>query len=172
MKWMTVLDKRTRVGNPIEGRLYRYLPFAAEFRDGVVRKKPISPSAVPRFNFRFEFVFLHCFSNRAASDHPELNHFPPERPTEAKTPDLSPEVYPRPGAHAPHARGGSWQDVPNMRRLLCETGIFRPAAIAAIRQFAEIVRKELGKAIFDVQLRRHSGPAAFSTNASRCRGSS
>jgi phage-related protein len=29
--------------------------------------------------------------------------------------------------------------------------IFHPAAIAAIRQFPEIVRKELGKAIFHVQ---------------------
>lgn len=30
--------------------------------------------------------------------------------------------------------------------------IFHPAAIAAIRQFPEEVRKELGKAIFDLQL--------------------
>jgi hypothetical protein len=32
-----------------------------------------------------------------------------------------------------------------------KSAIFHPAAIAAIRQFPEIVRKELGKAIFDVQ---------------------
>src|SRR6266404_3571676 len=67
MKLMTVLDKRALIGSPIEGRFYRYLSFGGEFLLGAVRKKHISPSAVPRFNLRFEFVFLHCqFSNRAA----------------------------------------------------------------------------------------------------------
>ncbi len=61
MKWMTVLDKRALIWNTIESRLYRYLPLGGEFLDGIVRKKHISPSAVPRFNFRFEFVFLHSF---------------------------------------------------------------------------------------------------------------
>jgi phage-related protein len=38
-----------------------------------------------------------------------------------------------------------------VRHLICEPAIFHPAAITAIRQFPEIVRKELGKAIFDLQ---------------------
>jgi len=68
VKWITVFDKRAPMRNAIESRLYRHLPFGSEFLLGIVRKKHISSSAVPRFNFPFGFVFfLSWSSNNAAT---------------------------------------------------------------------------------------------------------
>src|SRR5258708_27414000 len=60
MKWLTVPDKRARIRNTIESRLYGHLPCGGEFLLGIIWKKHISPSAITRFDFRLEFVFLHC----------------------------------------------------------------------------------------------------------------
>jgi hypothetical protein len=41
----------------------RHLSIGDEFLHGIIRKKHISLSAIARFNFRLEFVFLHLPGN-------------------------------------------------------------------------------------------------------------
>src|SRR5580704_12709977 len=61
MKRLTVFDKRTSIRDTLESSVYRHLSFGREFLLGIVGKKHISPTAIARFNFRREFVFLHWF---------------------------------------------------------------------------------------------------------------
>jgi hypothetical protein len=49
--------------------------------------------------------------------------------------------------------------------------IFHPTAIAAVRQFPEIVRKEPGKAMFDIHCGDTPVMPTFSANAFRCQRS-